>query len=114
MQHIAVVTTVGDMDQGRRLARTIVERGLAACVRLIPAESFFVWKDEAQQETETQVVIKTTHDLYDALEAAIVQEHPYELPAIYATALCRVYEPYGQWVIECTAAARSRTRGTAV
>jgi periplasmic divalent cation tolerance protein len=44
MTALAVFTTVGTLDEARRIARTVVERGLAACAQLSPIESFYVWK----------------------------------------------------------------------
>ena len=106
MRPIAVFTTIGNWGQARVLARAVVERGLAACAQLSEIESFYVWDGALQQDPEVRIVLKTTDDLYDAVEAAVRELHPYELPAIHAVALDRVYEPYARWVIEVTATGR--------
>ncbi|MFH1569695.1 MAG: divalent-cation tolerance protein CutA [Gemmatimonadota bacterium] len=106
MRPIAVFTTIGNLEQARGLARALVERGLAACAQLSQIESFYVWDGALQQDPEVRIVLKTTDDLYDEVEKALRELHPYELPAIHAVALDRVHEPYAQWVIEGTAAGR--------
>ena len=98
MKPIAVITTVANADDARRLARALVERRLAACAQISQIESVFVWEDKLQQEGEYRLVFKTVASRYAALEAAIRELHPYTLPAIYAVALERVHGPYADWV----------------
>jgi len=102
MELITVVTTLGGMDEARRLAGTLVERKLAACAQLSQIESFYNWQGSLQNEPEVRIVFKTSAQRYQALEAAIIELHPYALPAIHAVKVCAVYEPYAQWVAENT------------
>lgn len=95
---IAVVTTVGTRADAERLARTLVERRLAACAQIEPIESFYVWDGALQHDGEFRVLFKTTRDRYDAVESAIRELHPYELPAIHALAFERAYAPYVAWI----------------
>lgn len=104
MKTIAVITTVGSADDARRIAKELVTAKLAACAHVSELESFYVWKDALENDREFRVVLKTTEDRYDAVEAAIRKRHPYELPAIYAVTLDRVYAPYDAWVREGTQA----------
>ena len=98
MKHIAVITTVGNLDEARRMAHALVDRKLAACAQISEIESFYTWKGAVQNEKEFRVLFKTTGANYDAVERAIKELHSYELPAIHALALERVYEPYAQWI----------------
>jgi periplasmic divalent cation tolerance protein len=98
MKAIAVVTTVGGLEEARRIGRALVERGLAACAQISEIESFYVWDGAVQNENELRVLFKTTLDRYDAIERAIRELHSYELPAIHAIALESVYAPYAAWI----------------
>lgn len=98
MEHIAVVTTVGDLAEARAMARALVERKLAACAHISQIESFYTWNGAVQNATEYRVLFKTTRERYPAVEAAIRERHSYELPAIYAVALEPVYAPYAAWL----------------
>jgi periplasmic divalent cation tolerance protein len=71
MNHIAVVTTVGDLAEAQRMARDLVERRLAACAQISEIESFYVWNDAVQNEKEFRVLFKTTDENYQAVEEAI-------------------------------------------
>jgi periplasmic divalent cation tolerance protein len=102
---LAVVTTVATLSDAQRLARMLVEQGLAACAQVSEIESFYPWEGQLQQEREWRVVFKTAAERYAAVEAAIREAHPYELPAIVAVALERAYEPYAHWVAAHSGAA---------
>lgn len=97
-----MITTVASLAQARALARSLIERRLAACAHIAPVESFYRWQGAVQNDTEYQVSFKARAEHYARLEAAIRSEHPYELPDIHALALEQVYAPYARWLEEST------------
>ena len=99
---IAVVTTVGSLEEAQRLGRALVERRLAACAQITPIESFYVWDDALCNDHEFRLLLKTTEARYSVLEAAIRESHAYELPAIHAERLEPVYAPYAEWIERMT------------
>lgn len=100
MSLIAIVTTVRHADDARRIARDLVQRRLVACAQIEAIESVFHWQGALCQEGEFRLLLKTTASHYDAVETALRELHPYELPAIHAVALEPVFEPYARWVSE--------------
>jgi periplasmic divalent cation tolerance protein len=112
MQIIAVYTTVSSQDDARRIARALVEAKLAACAQISAIESFYVWQGAVQQEPEWRVLFKTTADRYAAVEGAIRELHPYELPAIHSLAVANAFEPYAQWIEQESAGDRQPSRGS--
>jgi periplasmic divalent cation tolerance protein len=101
---IAVYTTVATQQQAQNLARTIVERKLAACAQIAPIESYYVWDGALQHDNEYRILFKTTDERYAQVETAIRELHAYELPAIHAVALQHVYAPYAEWVAQGSSA----------
>ena len=103
MKLLAVYTTLASDEAARRMARTLVERRLAACAQIGEIESFYVWQGEVANDREFRILFKSTEARYPALEAAIRELHDYELPAIHAVALEQVEPAYGRWIEEgCT------------
>ncbi len=100
MKLLAVSTTVATLDAARRVARTLVERRLAACAEISPIESFYAWQGKIANDTEFRILFKTTEARYPVIETAIGELHEYELPAIDAVPLERVSEAYGRWIEE--------------
>ncbi len=98
MSLIAIVTTLPTREQALQLARTLVEQRLVACAQLSAIESLYLWHGHLQQEPEVRLTLKALESHYAAIEAAILEQHPYDLPAIHAQRLDRVHGPYGAWI----------------
>jgi len=99
MTALLVFTNLPDADTATRLATTLVDRRLAACVnQLAPCRSTYRWQGALQHDEEVPLLIKTTAERYAALEAAIRELHPYELPEIVAVDIARGLPAYLDWV----------------
>lgn len=95
-----VLTTVSSPDEGRRVARLLVERRLAACVNLIPnMTSIYRWRGGVEVASEVLMVIKTTTDQIPALESAVRELHPYEVPEFLALDVESGSRPYLDWLL---------------
>lgn len=100
---LLVLTTWPDAVGAQRLARTLLERRLAACVNILPPmTSVYTWEGRTTSGEEHQLLIKTTSTHFDAVQHAIVEEHPYELPEIIAIPIQRGLPAYLQWIDEST------------
>lgn len=96
-----VFSTFPDADTAARIARTLVEEQLAACVNVVPAvRSIYRWEGKVCDEAETLAVIKTTAERYAALCARITELHPYQVPEVIALALADGHPPYLAWLAE--------------
>jgi len=81
-----------------------VEQRLAACVNAVSnITSTYRWRGQLEQDRETLLVIKTTEARFAALEQAIRQESPYELPEVLAIAVHAGSPPYLDWLRESVA-----------
>ena len=100
---LLVITTLPDHDAAVRLAGTLVESGLAACVNIgAPVTSIYRWDNRLEQGSEVTLTIKTTRARYPALEQAIVDGHPYELPEVIAVPITAGLSGYLAWIEACT------------
>ena len=100
MTIIAVLTTVDSKEDADTIARALVEKKLAACVQISAIESVYTWEGEVQESPEFRLLVKTTKERYPAVEAAIVELHTYDLPAIVGFPLPHAYAPYVDWVTD--------------
>ena len=99
MSAILVLTNLPDSGAAFNLARELVSLRLAACANVLaPARSFYRWEGKLEEATEHPVLIKTTHERYAELEAAIRARHPYTLPEIVAWPIEQGLAEYLRWV----------------
>lgn len=99
MSALLVITNLPDRAAAENLADALIRQRVAACVNILaPCRSVYRWKAEVQHGEEHPVLIKTTRDRYAALEAAIREAHPYELPEIVAVPIERGLPAYLDWV----------------
>jgi periplasmic divalent cation tolerance protein len=102
-EKLLVITTLPDRETAERLAGALVGRGLAACVNIgAPVTSIYRWEGKLEQGSEHLVTIKTTRRCYAALESAIVEQHPYELPEVIAVPITAGLSGYLAWIEQCT------------
>lgn len=99
MSAIVMVTTVGDEEQGNRIASEIVGRRQAACVNMVSGvRSFYRWQGETCRDEEYLLVIKTLEAEYDAVTATIQELHSYDLPEILAFDVARGEPRFLEWI----------------
>ena len=99
MAALLVLTNLPDRAAAERLADMVIGKKLAACVNILaPCRSVYRWKGAVQHDEEHPMLIKTTRERYGALEQALREDHPYELPEIIAVSIERGLPAYLDWV----------------
>jgi len=97
--YIQVFTTTEEKNDAEKMAKVLVEKRLAACVQIIgPIISTYQWKGNLETAQEWLCLIKTRRDLYDEVEAAIKEMHPYETPEIIAVPFVAGSREYLEWL----------------
>ncbi len=98
-----ILTTIDQRDRAETLARTLVERRLAACVSLVgPIRSFYHWQGALEEADEFLLLIKRPAGEPAAFEAALRALHPYETPEIVTFDADHTSADYLAWVIAST------------
>ena len=74
---VIILTTLGAATDASAFARLLVSDRLAACVNVLPPmTSLYRWKGAIEEDSEQQLVIKTTSDRIAAIEARFRELHP--------------------------------------
>ena len=94
-----ILVTFPSMEEGKRVARELLEKELVKCVNLIPgAESLYVWEGKVQEDAEVVGVMKTVSGQVEALEEAFAKLHPYEVPEFLVIPVEQGSEAYLSWL----------------
>lgn len=100
---IIVFCTCPDQQIAESISHHLVSEGLAACVNILPGiRSCYLWQGEVETDNELLLVMKTRSDCYQALQAAILNLHPYELPEVIAVPIDRGLPAYLDWISKST------------
>lgn len=100
---LLVLTNCPDANVADRIARTLVEHKLAACVNRLPAvDSIYRWQGTVERAVEVPLLIKSTRERWPEIQEAIRALHPYELPEIVAIPVVAGLPAYLRWVVDET------------
>lgn len=101
---LTVLTTTDSEEKSRLLAQGLVEARLAACVQIsAPVTSVYRWQNAIETTEEWQLLLRTTAERYDELEAHLEEAHDYDTPEIIAMPVVRGSARYLGWVSAQTA-----------
>jgi periplasmic divalent cation tolerance protein len=104
MEYHLLLNTCPDEATGLRIAQLLVTQKLAACVNIVPGlHSVYHWQGEVHSEREVLLLIKTRADLYTAVETALIQAHPYDVPEVIALPFDTGLSAYLTWIAQVTA-----------
>jgi periplasmic divalent cation tolerance protein len=100
---IVVFMTAPDGETAERIARTLVEEGLVACVNIVPGlRSIYRWEGKLCDDSEVLCLCKTRAERFAAVRERISSLHPYSVPEIIAVPLTAGSAPYLEWVARNT------------
>ena len=95
---VVVVLVTAPRGRGKEIARSILEKRLAACVNVGSVESLYWWKGSIEEDKEDLLVIKTSVSRLEELVEEIKRVHPYEVPEILALPVVACLSEYCDWV----------------
>jgi periplasmic divalent cation tolerance protein len=95
-----ILSTAGTREEAERIARSLVEDGLAACVNLVPGVmSVYRWQAGIEAADEILLIIKTAVSCVERVEAALGTLHSYEVPEFLVLHPESVSQPYLEWLL---------------
>jgi periplasmic divalent cation tolerance protein len=96
---IVVLITVGNDEEGRKIAELLVNRRKAACVSIVPrVDSLFWWEGKLDSAQESLLIVKTKASLFPEIVELVKRVHSYEVPEIIALPIIAGSEDYLMWL----------------
>jgi periplasmic divalent cation tolerance protein len=100
---IVVLITCGSEAEAAKIANSLVEERLAACVNIMsPVRSIYRWEGRICDEKEWMLIIKTQKRRFEDLEKKVKSLHSYSVPEIVALPIVEGSGPYLKWLEEMT------------
>ena len=103
-KYFLVLVTCANPIQAKLIARSVVEKRLAACVSILrsPIESHYRWQGKIEKAREGLLLIKTTARKLGGLEREVKRLHSYENPEFIALPIAAGSKTYLDWLDEST------------
>ncbi len=99
MNFYLFTVTVPNVEEGKKIARILVESKLAACVNIINnISSIYRWKGEIQVDNEHLLLIKTTENKAESLIQKIIAIHSYSEPECIGMKIDKGSQKYLNWI----------------
>ena len=100
---IVVFVTCGSEEEAAKIANSLVDERLAACVNIIsPVRSIYRWEGKIWNEREWLLIIKTQMRRFEELEKKVKSLHSYSVPEIVALPMVEGSTSYLKWLEEMT------------
>lgn len=98
---ILITTTNDDRVELETIAKTLIDKQLAACCQISsPIESIYHWDKKIASSQEWVCSIKTTKRHFNAVNEIIHDLHHYDVPQVVAVDIVEASKDYEAWVRE--------------
>ncbi len=98
---VVVLVTAGSAEECGKIARSLVEKRLAACVNILgPVRSVYRWEGKVEDEQEHLMVMKTEQKRFGALRGEVERLHSYDTPEVICLPIAEGSEKYLNWLAE--------------
>ena len=99
MSVVSVYCTFADIDEARRIGRSVVDERLAACVNILgECQSIYRWGGKIEEAPEVAAIFKSTRQGAGALADRIAELHSYDVPAVVIWPAEAPLPTYAAWV----------------
>lgn len=94
-----VYVVCANLEEAKHIAKSVLERRLAACANIISTiHSLYWWEGKIQEGTETLLILKAPYSYYEEIEKVVKQLHSYEVPAILRVPITQGLSEYLRWL----------------
>jgi periplasmic divalent cation tolerance protein len=93
------ITSCPNLEVAKKLAHTLLENHLVACVNILPnIQSIYKWDGKIVSDEEVLLFMKTRSEHYAAIEKTVRQQHPYDVPELIGLPIETGLPSYLTWL----------------
>ena len=102
---VCILLSTCPPEVAEQLATALVEKSHVACVNIVPqVTSIYRWQGKLERGSECLLVIKCAREQVKEVTAALLKEHPYEVPEVLALKVKGGNPAYLDWVVGAASA----------
>ncbi len=100
---VLIYSTFPSVADAEMVGAELVERGLAACVNILPGmTSIYIWQGQRHRDSEAVMLVKTRKELSDRVIAAVRGLHPHANPALLVIPIDGGSADFLAWIMAST------------
>lgn len=97
---VELVLTCGSWQEAQKIADSLLEKRLVACVELFDIKSKYQWQDHLQEAKEVKMIMYTAEHLFDQVEAEVRKLHSYKAFVLQALPVSHFSKEARKWLAE--------------
>lgn len=101
---VELFLTCGSWQEAQRIADSLLDKKLVACVEMFEVKSKFRWHGAIEESKEIKLIMKSAARLFDDIEAEVKKLHSYETFVLEALPVKRISDDAAQWLTDETKA----------
>jgi len=99
--YIVILITAANKGEAKKIAKSLVENKLAACVNVLSeVSSLFWWKSKVDTAKEIILLIKSRREKLNKIVKLVKSLHSYDCPEIIALPIVGGSKTYLDWIDE--------------
>lgn len=95
---VLVYTTCQNIEEAKKIGKTMVEQKIAACINVWPIDSAYVAGEGIKEGAEAALLIKTDERKVQNIEDLVSKIHTYSVPFVGVIDVRRLNREYKEWI----------------
>jgi periplasmic divalent cation tolerance protein len=96
-QFVEAVLTCASWQEAQRIADSLLEKHLVACVEFIEIKSQYHWRGRIEQADEIKLIMEAVAGNFDAIEAEVAKLHSYDTFILQQIPITRLSTKAEEW-----------------
>lgn len=89
-----------DESEKEHIAKTLLDKHLIVCAKFMPVNAMYWWQGEVENADEVAILMETSEDLFDKIEAEVAKIHSYDTFVLTAVPIVRISKDAEKWMNE--------------
>jgi uncharacterized protein involved in tolerance to divalent cations len=102
---VQLVLTCGSWQEAQRIADTLLEKRLVACVEMMAVKSKSWWQNQLEETDEVKLIMESITDNFNHVEAEVAKLHSYDTFVLQQLPITRLSQKAQTWLTETTSEA---------
>jgi periplasmic divalent cation tolerance protein len=99
---VELVVTCGSWQEAQRIADSLLEKKLVACVEFMDIKSKFHWEGHINETKEIKLIMETIADHFEKVEEEVAKLHSYETFVLQQIPITKLSAKAATWLTEET------------